>query len=279
MYDKRLIAFIKAADCQSITKASEELYISPNSVSRQIQELEQEWNTTLFNRNSHGVFLTAEGKYFYDHALDIIQMSDTIISNIPKENYKTVIRIGFTFTTLKNNIVSVCKNYQNNHPEVSISLLPLTNFSKFDIDLKEYDLFFSPHLHTANDLIFRSLFSIPFECLVSPLNSLSSQSKIKISDLQNEKIYFLKKGFLPDLDILRKQFINYNISDIEDLSCLNNQDGVLIIPAGIYFPLNPGNSISLDTEIKLQYGLYTSAKTENNLYSLIQYIVQNVKCN
>ena len=44
--------FVLVADEKSITRASEKLYISQPAVSKQIKKLENELNTTLFNRKN-----------------------------------------------------------------------------------------------------------------------------------------------------------------------------------------------------------------------------------
>ena len=42
--------FLKAAECMSFSRASEELYVSQPSVSRQIRQLEEELGYQLFDR-------------------------------------------------------------------------------------------------------------------------------------------------------------------------------------------------------------------------------------
>lgn len=46
----------------SISHAAKELYISQPAISKSIQKLEDNLNTTLFKRSSRGVTLTADGR-------------------------------------------------------------------------------------------------------------------------------------------------------------------------------------------------------------------------
>ena len=46
----------------SISHAAKELYISQPAISKSIQKLEDNLNTTLFKRSSRGVTLTADGE-------------------------------------------------------------------------------------------------------------------------------------------------------------------------------------------------------------------------
>ena len=50
--------FCKVAKCGSLTKAAEELYISQPAVSQAIKQLENQLNTTLFDRTHKGMELS-----------------------------------------------------------------------------------------------------------------------------------------------------------------------------------------------------------------------------
>ncbi len=62
MYNHQLDTFIKVADAGSFNKASEELYVSPNAVMKQINLLENSLGFDLFVRTHRGVQLTASGR-------------------------------------------------------------------------------------------------------------------------------------------------------------------------------------------------------------------------
>ena len=57
MYNHQLDTFIKVADSGSFNKASEELYVSPNAVMKQINLLENSLGFDLFVRTHRGVQL------------------------------------------------------------------------------------------------------------------------------------------------------------------------------------------------------------------------------
>lgn len=194
-----------------------------------------------------------------------------------------VLRIGYTFINVKNNIESVCKNYQKEHPELSISLFPYADFSKANIDsisqLSYYNLFLGPRSYINSNFKFKKLFTLSFGCLVPPSNPLSFQKTLTLSDLKKTKIYFLKQNISPDYDLLRTKFNDdYNIIDVIDLSDLKNEDGVFILPSGINFLLSSGYFKPLYTELGVQYGIYLSIEEDDKLQSLIMYLEQNVKC-
>ena len=77
--------FESVARNESISKASEELFISQPAVSQSIKKLEETIGGELFNRTKFGVRLTSEGKTFYDHikkGLDYIENGERIFSSL-----------------------------------------------------------------------------------------------------------------------------------------------------------------------------------------------------
>lgn len=73
MYNPQLDTFICVADCGSFSKASQELYISPTAVIKQINLLESSLGFKLFVRTHRGLILTEAGRSLYNDAKYIIQ--------------------------------------------------------------------------------------------------------------------------------------------------------------------------------------------------------------
>lgn len=75
---KQLRAFCYAAQAGSISKAAEMLFLSQPSVSLQIQALERELNTTLFERRGPNIKLTPEGRILLGMARPMVQQIDSL---------------------------------------------------------------------------------------------------------------------------------------------------------------------------------------------------------
>ena len=72
MFDFRLQVFCSVARNLSFTKASHELHITQPAISKHIQELEQEYDTLLFNRLNNRIELTPAGELLLVHARQIM---------------------------------------------------------------------------------------------------------------------------------------------------------------------------------------------------------------
>ncbi len=68
--------FYIVAKTKSFTKASEKLELKKSTVSRNIDLLENELNTTLFYRDNKGVSLTADGKMYFEYVEQGLNLFD-----------------------------------------------------------------------------------------------------------------------------------------------------------------------------------------------------------
>ena len=66
--------FLTVAKMGSISRASEELYLTQPAVTKQIKALEHIYEKTLFERNRKRLILTDEGKILYDYAERLISL-------------------------------------------------------------------------------------------------------------------------------------------------------------------------------------------------------------
>lgn len=75
---KQLRAFVHASQTGSISKAAERLDLSQPSVSLQIKALEDELQTTLFERRGPRIKITPAGKILYDITLPLVEGMDRL---------------------------------------------------------------------------------------------------------------------------------------------------------------------------------------------------------
>ena len=72
MADRRLQVFSNVARLLSFTKAAEALHMTQPAVTFQIRQLEEYFNTRLFDRNHNGISLTKAGEIVKSYADQII---------------------------------------------------------------------------------------------------------------------------------------------------------------------------------------------------------------
>lgn len=75
---KQLRYIVTVAETGSITEAAGKLYIAQPSLTSSIQELENEYGITVFNRGKKGISLTKEGEEFLGYARQVLDQANLI---------------------------------------------------------------------------------------------------------------------------------------------------------------------------------------------------------
>ena len=83
---EQLAYFVKIADTHSLTAASTELFISQQALSTSIKNLESEFHTQFFVRTPRGMALSNDGKYFYETAVQILDLSKKLYSHFSPDD-------------------------------------------------------------------------------------------------------------------------------------------------------------------------------------------------
>jgi LysR family nitrogen assimilation transcriptional regulator len=73
---RQLRYFVAIADCGSLTKAAEQVFVAQSALSHQLAQLESELGASLFERSRRGVVLTDAGQRFFPHAVAILRQAD-----------------------------------------------------------------------------------------------------------------------------------------------------------------------------------------------------------
>lgn len=82
MADRRLQVFYTVARVLSFTKAAETLHMTQPAVTFQVKQLEEFFNTRLFDRTHNKITLTEAGKLVYDYAEKILDHYDKMNSEV-----------------------------------------------------------------------------------------------------------------------------------------------------------------------------------------------------
>ena len=129
----KLKIFHAVVEAGNFTKATYILNLSQSAISRQIQSLEQELKTQLFERHARGLSLTENGEYLFKTAREVISKLKDVESTLMDKKNKlsgkltvtTVVSFGTTWLTPR------IQEFMKLNPEIEIELI---------FDDKELDL-------------------------------------------------------------------------------------------------------------------------------------------
>ena len=132
MESRQLRYFVTVARERSFTRAAERLHIAQPPLSRQIQQLEREVGTELFDRASRPLALTDAGRLLFEQAVQVLDRMEEMKAMMRRLREADRLRfsIGFVASTLYGHLPEVIRRYRAARPGVELTLLELTSMEQ-----------------------------------------------------------------------------------------------------------------------------------------------------
>lgn len=108
----QLINAVTAAECKSINKASNILYVSQPHLSSSIRALEKELGYTIFIRQANGVHLTEKGALFLKYARNILNQYDSMKLLSGQESVRVLHVAASNVYIFQQAFLKTLRNYQ-----------------------------------------------------------------------------------------------------------------------------------------------------------------------
>ena len=120
----RYATFLVTAECNSVSAAAKQLFVSQPAVSAEIATLENSLKMKLFFRSNRGVTLTPEGRVLYEYvkkAFAFIEAGEDKLREI--SGLKTgLLRIGASDMTLRFFLLDYIAAYREEYPDVRVNI-------------------------------------------------------------------------------------------------------------------------------------------------------------
>ena len=193
---QKYMAFIKAVEYSSFTKAAESLNYSQSGISRMINDLEREWNVTLLERGRAGVRLTSDGMKLLPHAKSVCAEYEKLLMQVDELNglQSGLIRIG-TFSSVATHwLPKIIKAFQKDYPNIDYELLlgDYTEIEEWILDGRVDCGFLRLPTHPELETIF--LERDQLMAIIPENHSLANCEKVPIAALCDEPFMLLEKG-------------------------------------------------------------------------------------
>ena len=126
---KQLEAFVAVAKNQSFSKAAKELYLTQPTISSHIQNLENEMQTSLFNRNSKSITLTDSGYILFNHAIAILNDCKRAVNDIRDYQGKIEGNVDLVYTCVPGEAIlpPMIKKFSSQYPGATFTLKNMTH--------------------------------------------------------------------------------------------------------------------------------------------------------
>lgn len=190
--------FYKVAECGNITEAARQLFLVQSTVSRTIQNLEQELGCCLMIRSVRGIRLTEEGNILYRHlkqAFAHITAAEEQIENRMLLN-EGQIRIGASELTLSCYLLPILEGFMKRHPKIRIELTyatPENAVANLNAGLLDIAVLGSP-LGDVQDIYTRKLMRSDFTLIAGSKYSELKDRVVPVEELESYPFITMNKG-------------------------------------------------------------------------------------
>lgn len=288
MYHPLLDTFLTVADCGSFTKASEQLYISPTAVMKQINTLEKHLDLKLMERTPAGVVLTAAGKIIYRDAKFIMDYSKKSIeeARAASHTYDTTFCVGTSLLNPAKPFMDLWYRVNKDFPDYKLHLVPFEdNHEGILSEIKKLGEKFDFLIGVCDSKAWLSLCQfLPLGrykkmIAVSRDHRLVGKKCIDIQDLYGETLMLVPHGDSGVNDFIRndleKNHPQIHLEDTPqfyDMSVFNRcaETNNVLLTIECWRDVHPGLvSIPVNWEYSIPYGLLYSLDAPANVLRFV----------
>ena len=124
MADRRLQVFYTVAKLLSFTKAAETLHMTQPAVTFQVRQLEEHFNTRLFDRTHNRVTLTEAGRKSYEYAEEIFELYAEMENSVKEltGDVSGILTLGASTTIAEYMLPNLLSGFTKEYPEIQLRL-------------------------------------------------------------------------------------------------------------------------------------------------------------
>ena len=197
MSDRRLQVFHTVARLLSFTKAADTLHMTQPAVTFQVRQLEEQFNTRLFDRTHSKVRLTEAGKKGFAYAEKITSLSNEMELEIKSlsEDISGNLIIGGSTTIAQYILPSLLQGFKKKYPELNIiireantdGIVSMIESSVIDLGIVEAPV-------KAQDLEVEIFMSDELVLIHNPENNFSKKESVSPDELRDLPFILREEG-------------------------------------------------------------------------------------
>lgn len=267
MTDRQMRAFCLTAERKSFSAAAHELFISPQALTQQMNQFEQEIGAHLFRRTRRGLSLTPAGEIVYKDCVQIIKQIDALSKKAQKAEQKEKNRLHIGMFDASPMLQYFCDHYAEERPDVVQRFVHVSSADWMNairdiqdgiLDVMEHAD--TPMIHDIPGISYRPLYSAGNSCLVLPGSPLEKKEFITVHDLEGYNVGIHDPSCVQDLTLLfRKDAPSASLvarpDAVQSAIEICAEGGVFLIPDLYNFLFVPLKAIPFRCNLKWTFGL------------------------
>lgn len=195
MIIRQLNVFLTVCRTGSMTAAAEELFMTQPAVSQTIKELEEHYNTRLFDRYPRRLEITESGRMLRRSAEKLLNSIEEMEISIRKSDQDGPVRIGVNLSVGNALLTDYLKAFRNDHPHAEVKVL-CTRGSILERSLSEHELDFllmEKPIHET-DFLMEPFYNDRIVIVTRPDDPLQKLEAPVLIDLLKTPILLREKG-------------------------------------------------------------------------------------
>lgn len=194
---RNIRTFIQVAKLGNFSRAARDLGYAQSTVTAQIQQLESELNTSLFERNGKIVSLSEAGKKFLDYAYLICRYEQEAEEYFQQEKEpEGTLRIGIMETLCASGYAQLFYRYGQLYDKVKLKLQVCTTWEAMELLEKgKLDVILTLDQKICRDewiTAMEIMEDVSFFCSVS--HPFATRKKVSVEELLEEPFIFIEEG-------------------------------------------------------------------------------------
>ncbi len=169
MNTKQLQLFVHLCDSKNFAYTASTMHVSPSSLSRQIQKLEQELGHALFIRDNRSVALTKAGKQMLPVALKMLSEWQNVQEMMSDSNttLSGELRLFCSVTASYSHLPNLISQFRIKHPLIELKIItgdPAKAIDKIITDVADMAIAAKPQ-QLPNKIAFESISEVPLSVI------------------------------------------------------------------------------------------------------------------
>ena len=237
---RKLEIFYQTAKCLNMSQVAKDMYISQPAISQCISEIESEIDTKLFDRIGKKLYLTHEGKIFYEYTRRILNIYEESIDVLrSSKSNKGHLVIGASTTIGTYIMPHIINKFNKKEKDIEISMIidNKQNIEELILNNK-VDIAFIEGTVSSKEIILKDIWTEELVFISSINHEWNGKEYLDLEDLKNNKFIIREDGsgtrerfedFLEDKDIEFDSYIE--LSNLEAiLNYVKLNMGVSCVP-------------------------------------------------
>lgn len=244
---RHLEIFMSVYHQKSITKAAKELHISQPSVSLAIKELEEKYQTILFDRMNRQIYPTEKAHLLYNHSMQILSSLENMENEMYNDQVKSI-SFGCSMTLSQVFLPHFLKTLKEKYPTIDFHI-NVNNLKEIENQLLKNEIDFA----LIETLPLHQLHKIPFYqdelvIIVNKKHPLLKTNNLK--GLENYDYYSREKGS-SIYELVQSYFISYKLDIHPSIECVNPSSLIELVRYNNGFTILPSSLVKNEKEIAL----------------------------